>query len=973
MSAFKYPDSLVYSAFPELGDADRYALENNYLDFLSKEQAEVALHKDGPLMVIAGPGSGKTETMVRRTSILIDFHKVNPENIVLTTFTEKAAVSLVSRLKTQIKEPHAIEKLTVSTIHSFCLQLLEEFGVEFGLFKRSLRVLDEHKQSLFVYTRSKELGLGSHPDPKTIAKVIMFNNSFQEKGVKYDSIVSYVENKSETADGLKFAIQTYPKYLELLEENNALDFSTILLKALQLLEIDEAAKKVRDKYRYLIIDEYQDTNPLQDIILRKIAVPSNNIAIIGDDDQSIYRFRGATVSNFLSFPDQYKNVTKKIISHNRRSSIEIVELSKKIVNKIPAGAKTDKEIYTENPNFQELSIQEYETSQDELQGIVDKIQAMKDSGLIKHWSDVAILAYSISSIFPGLQAEFESRGIPYITKGDKSYLDEDAVISLINVIEFITKKEGSIINFERVTAPIFNCLNPKTEEFLRSYSSDKDVSGINPDEMLIESPYDKERLEKLISRRKNFQANKYKEYSDLIDFSFKIFEDLETFKFIQTLDELEGNRILSQIGKFTSLLSDFSNETGSKAFSKFKEFIKRIIGKSIDTPRSDEEEDAVVLQTIHQSKGLEYPVVFIPGLTARRFPGYRQEDDSMPTDPTLYKFWQPNSEIENKDIDFRRLMYVAVTRAEKVVYLSYFKRITRNERRSPYIDELVEVDKIPVVKTDQMPGSPILSKGPRSRDKLIISSSHLQYYMYCPTRFKFNLKHKIAPPHRGYFAFGSSVHSMIEEMTNTIKRNGLNCVTEDQVKQVFEDNWIKFGFENISAEKRQKESALKYFLKFCEKHVPLMSKIAESEKKFTLEEDNFILTGKIDAIIRDADNITIVDFKSGKKDKFQVEPESTFVENQANIYVEATERLGIAENSDFYLHFLGEDQIDDKGFKKVISVSKDSRARVMNSLAETANRIQANDFAPIEEDYRPQRCRHCEYRKICPYRLKSAS
>lgn len=973
MSAFKYPDSLVNSVFPEISDSDRHALENDYLDFLSEEQAEVALHKDGPFMVIAGPGSGKTETMVRRASILIDFHKVSPENIVLTTFTEKAAASLVSRLKTQIKEPHAIEKLTVSTIHSFCLQLLEDFGVEFGLFKRSLRVLDEHKQSLFVYTRSKELGLGSRPDPKDIAEVIKFYNNFQEKGIKYNDFVNHVESDPEAGEGLKFALQTYPKYLELLEENNALDFSTILLKALQLLEIDEAAQKVRNKYKYLIIDEYQDTNPLQDIILRKIAEPSNNIAIIGDDDQSIYRFRGATVSNFLSFPDKYKNVTKKVISHNRRSSTEIVELSKKIVNKIPDEAKTEKEIYTENPQFQELSIQEYETSQGELKGIVDKIQTMKDSGIIKHWSDVAILAYSISSIFPGLQAEFESRGIPYVTKGDKSYLDEDAVVALINIIEFITKKEGSITNFERVTAPIFNCLNPKTVDFLESYSSEEDVTGINPGDILIESPYDKERLEKLIDRRRDFQANKYKEYSDLIDFSFKIFEDLETFKFIQTLDELEGNRVLSQIGKFTSLLNDFSNETGSKAFSKFKEFLRRIVGKSIDTPRPDDEEDAVVLQTIHQSKGLEYPVVFMPGLTARRFPGYRKDDDSMPTDPNLYKFWKPNPEIENKDIDFRRLMYVAVTRAEKLVYLSYFKKITRNERRSPYIDELVEEDKLPVVEADQMPDSPILSKGPRPKDKLIISSSHLQYYMYCPTRFKFNLKHNIEAPHRGYFAFGSSVHSMIEEMTNTIKRNGLESVTEDQAKQVFEDNWIKFGFENISAEERQKESALKYFLGFCEKHVPLMSKIAESEKKFTLEEDNFILTGKIDAIINDADNITVVDFKSGKKDKFQVEPESTFVENQANIYVEATERLGMAENSEFYLHFLGEDQTDAEGFKKAIPVSKDSRAKVMNSLAETADRIQANDFAPIGEDHRPQRCRHCEYRKICPYRLKAAS
>lgn len=973
MTKFKYPDSLIEGAFKDINRSDRELLESHYLDFLSEEQAEVALHLNGPLMVIAGPGSGKTETMVRRTSILLDFHNIDPENIALTTFTEKAAASLLTKIKSQVKSPEVIEKLTIGTIHGFCLSLLEEYGVKYGLFKRSIRVLDEHRLSLFVYNKYEEIGLkefmGSRIKKNNLQAVMKFYSDFQEKGVKLNDFKDYIDTTEDVNEALAVAFQTFPKYKELLEENNAVDFSAILTRTMDLLKLPDALDEIQERFKYLIIDEYQDTNPLQDKILRTIADKHKNIAIIGDDDQSIYRFRGATVSNFLEFPKNYGNCTVKIISHNRRSTPEIVDFSRLIVGKIPSSASTKKDIFTENESFEKICFHEYETNEDEITGIVERIQEMKDKGLINNWSDVAILGFSISSLYPALKLEFDARGIPLVTKGDKSYLEEPITQALIDGILFLTKNEGGIKDFARLKYPLLHTLNPRTNGFLESYSGEEDVIHLKESDLKISSSDDKKRIMGLINFRKETLKSNRSNYSDLVDLVFMLLTSCETIKFLETSSDPTAGITLTQLGKFTSLLSDFSNETGSRAFSKFNEFLTYIMSDSIDTPMNDDVEDAVILQTIHQSKGLEYPVVFMPGLVDNRFPGNRKDDTSFPMESKYYNFWSPNPDVENKDIDFRRLFYVAVTRAEKLVYPSYFKKINRSSKVSRYVDELVKEDGIEVKTEHPSPSISITNTKRNHKDKLKISSSHLQYYLYCPTRYKFNLKHNIEAPHRGYFSFGSSLHSMIEEMTNNVRTNGLKSISKELRDKVFKNNWSMYGFENISAANRQMEHAERYFDNFCSTHVNLMKEIEVSEKKFSLEENNFILTGKIDAIKRKDGNITVIDFKTGKKDKFKIEPESTFVENQANIYLEAIDRLGMKGNSSFELHFLGEKQDKPDAYKMEFDVSNSSRSKILDVLGETADKIIHNDFTPTSEETRLSRCSKCEYRKVCPYKI----
>lgn len=956
-------------------------LKNTYLKGLSSEQAEAAAHFEGPLMVIAGPGSGKTETMVRRAAVLIDHYKVDPSNILLTTFTEKAAENLIARVKQRISDPTKVENITIGTIHGVCLRILEDFGVHKGVFARSIRVLDEHKASLFLFKNFKELGLSEiydRPSAGNISAMLSYYSSFEEKGTDVKKLKKYLEKTSDENKDLLAAIETYPTYLRLLKENQALGFSSILAKTYELLtEHRDVLQSVREKFKFIIVDEYQDTNPLQDQILRLIAEPENNIVVIGDDDQSLYRFRGATVTNFLKFSERVKGCKSLKLSENRRSTPEILEVSRAIVDLIPKQGRTDKQLITKNPKGTPVSIVSYETDEDEVKGIADTIFELKSSGKIKSYNEVAILCYSLSSIFGSLKEQFDARGIPFIAKGDKSFSGQLAVQQIIDLMNFVTKKKGNIKDLSSLKPPVFCFLSENSLAEIENLSFESDVieNILTTEDIPVKSPHDRKRVFSLVDLRRKILGSNYsrKSYTDILDLFFQVLTISETIKFYSLESESnEADEILDQIGKFSQLLSDYSNETLKRSFSDFREFFTYIIKNALDNPSVDND-DAVVIQTIHQSKGLEYPVVFMPALVDSRFPSRRADDSSgIPFVKDAHKFWTESSTYENVDTDFRRILYVGVTRSESLLYLSYFRKKSRKAEPSRYLKELIESKKVAVIESCAMPTAAVGGDKKRYKEKLRVSSSHLQYYLFCPTRYKYALNHSVAAPHRGYFSFGSNLHSAIEEVSNLVRTQGKGVLSKVDANDIFERNWNNFGFDALGAAEKQKEYARVYFKDFVDNQGDLLSRIQVSERKFTLEESNFILTGKIDAIAEaENGNLIVIDFKTGKRDKFEKEPDSTFVSHQGNIYVEAVERTVGKTPENFYLHFLGEDQRKPSEFKRDFSVTDESRKQVLDLMSETAYRIESKDFAPAPEVERQKKCSLCEFRDVCPFKINT--
>ena len=976
----KYTKALHQKLFGSLSPSEVEKLIEKYLKGLSEEQAEIAMHFNGPLLVIAGPGSGKTETMVRRTALLIDHYKVDPSEILMTTFTEKAAANLVARVKSKIADPRLVEQITIGTIHSVCLKILEDFGVQEGVFTRSLRILDEHRGSLFIFNNFEELGLKDFYDKPTannISAMISFYSSLQEKGTDVAKLAKKLDGK-ESDDDLKAAIATYPKYLELLKTNQALDFSSILLRTYELVsERPEILEKIRAKFKYIIVDEYQDTNPLQDKILRLIAEPKNNIVVIGDDDQSLYRFRGATVANFLEFDKRVPNCVVKKLSENRRSTKEILEISRLVVDKIPKEGRAEKKLETKNEQGQPITITAYETDEDEVIGIAETISQLYNTGKITSYSDVAVLCYSLSSIFGVLKEQLDARGIPFITKGDKSFSGQIAVQQIVKLMYFATGAKGRVKDLSVCMAPAFYFVSKNSYEEAKAISFEADITEAitRVEDVKISSPHDRKKVFELISLRKRIIDSRWskKEYSDLLDLFFQILKISEAIKSLSLENSsVEAEEVLDQLGTFSQLISDYSNETLSRSYSDFNTFFSYIIRGALDNPSNVDDQNAVVIQTIHQSKGLEYPVVFMPSMVDSRFPSRRANDSSgIPYFAGVHKFWDREFKHENVDTDFRRILYVGITRAEKLLYLSYFKKKSRKAEPSRYIKELIDSQKITLVDEYIVPQDKLSIKTRHQKEKLRISSSHLQYYLFCPTRFKFALKHGLAAPHRGYFSFGSNLHSAIEEISNLVRTNGSEILKKVKPSDIFEKHWNNFGFDALGAEARQKEHAKKYFENFVSNQGKLLEQITVSEKKFTLEEPKFILTGKIDAIANLNQGAMVIDFKTGKRAKFDEEPECTFVDHQANIYVEAVERTTGEAPSGFYLHFLGEDQTKQEEFRRDFAVDKESRKKILSLLEDTVDRIEGNDFAPIREEERVQRCSLCEFRDVCAFRLRN--
>jgi DNA helicase-2/ATP-dependent DNA helicase PcrA len=943
------------------------------IEGLSAEQKVAATHFEGPLQVIAGPGSGKTETMARRAAVLIDGYGVDPAKMLLTTFTEKAAENLKSRVKKYVSNKFAVENLTIGTIHSVCITILEEFGIKYGQFSRSIRILDENKQALFVWSNFKEIGLDSffdEPDADSVSEVIKLYSHLMEKGTDLQGLAKKVDLDSESNLILKAAVLTLEKYIEILDQNQALDFSSILRKVRQLLDSKDALADVRKKYHFLMIDEYQDTNPLQDEILRMISEPMFNIMVIGDDDQSLYRFRGATVTNFLAFDKNVKGTKKYYLSENRRSTPEIVNASISMAETVPKEGRAEKKLFTKNSSGNSVALSCYETDEDEILAIADQIVDLKNKNIIHNFSEVAILSYSVSSIFPKLKLALDSRKVPFIVKGDKSFIGHPVVQALINGMWFFVRRKGDVKDFALITSYILPFSSTKTADELQKLVTSGDVSDISAiSDLKISSKYDATRLFKLLSIRKEILSSNYRRgYTDLVDLFFKLISASETLKFLTLENTAEAEDTLNFIGKFSNFVLNYSDETGSRKFSDFKSYVYAILNRNTDSP-NDNDEDAVVIQTIHQSKGLEYPVVFMPGLVDSRIPGNRKDSEPIPYFKGVHKYWAEGNSFENLDSDFIRVLYVGMTRAEKLLHMSYFKKIKKAAKPSPYIQCLI--DNKGVKKETVETPSAALSTHPKTHsDKLRISSSHLQYYIFCPTRYKFALKHGVQVPHRGYFAFGSNLHSAIEEASNLVRTTGKN-LTSKQTNDLFERHWNDYGFLNKGAADSQKKVAQDRFANFVGHHGETLQSVVHSEKKFILEEDNFILTGKIDAITSpDKKNLVVIDFKTGAKKKFEQEPESSFVKYQGNIYVEAVERtLGKVPN-DYYLHFLGEDQSKATDYKWQFDITKESRKEVISLLNDTTENIKQKNFAPNSS---PERCTSCEFKNVCPFSSKKAA
>ena len=639
------------------------------LNNLNESQREAGKTINGPLLILAGAGSGKTRTITYRIAHMVKEVGISPYHILAVTFTNKAAKEMRERVHNLIG--HEAEKIVVSTFHSFGMKMLRMYANFLG-YESNFNIYDTDDQTRVVRNILKELGANIQETPKKIVSLI---SKLKEDGVspeEYEKTVpSFLEN-------YRIIIETYKKYKIELKKNNAMDFSDLLIFTNELLDKPEILEKVQDRYRYVMVDEYQDTNNIQYQIIKKIAKKHLNICVVGDEDQSIYGFRGANIQNILDFEKDYPNAKVVKLEQNYRSTNIILKAANSVIksNKSSKGKK----LWTVKEGGELLKLYMADDAIDEAYFITQKIIEGHKNGR-KH-SDFTILyrTNAQSRIFEETLRRFN---IPNKVFGGMQFYQRKEIKDIIAYLNVINNPRDAI-SLVRVLNVPNRKIGDRTIEKMEEYAREHNI-------FLFEAIKNVDKLDRVNKATLDSLADFAKIIDELIEISkessvSEVFEALlEKTKYIESISPEEIERE-QNIDELRTAILELEKQF---EFLTLADYLQETSLVSA-TDSLNENSDYVKLMTIHNSKGLEFPVVFLTGLEQEIFPGFAAlTEDSV---------------LEEE----RRLCYVAITRAEEELYLSYAKermvygRTSYMRPPSTFIEEipseLVEGKK-PVIET----------------------------------------------------------------------------------------------------------------------------------------------------------------------------------------------------------------------------------------------------------------------------------
>lgn len=631
-------------------------MNNQLLIELNKEQKEAVEQINGAILILAGAGTGKTKTITYRIANMIENKKISPYNILALTFTNKASNEMKERVKNLIGEE--AKKCTISTFHAFGLRLLRVYYDYIG-YKENITVYDTDDQKKVIEELDRRHNILNNINTDIGTLLGYFSNFKELELVKNpNALDNYLENVPKK----NFIIHLFNLYEKTLKENNAIDFSDILYLSKQLLENEEILNKVQERYKYIMVDEYQDTNQIQFRIIKKIADKYKNICVVGDDNQSIYKFRGADITNILSFNQTYPNAKVIKLEQNYRSTKVIIDSSNKVIdcNK----AKTDKQLWTANEKGELIKVLQCRNNYAEGDKVCFEIKNLIKKGY--SYNDITIL-YRTNAQSRIFEDKFLRENIPFKIFGGLSFYDRLEIKDMISFLKLFYNPNDDIALMRVLNTPKKR-IGDVSLERLREFAEKYDISlfeSLRYAKEINLTNVAREEIEKFYFLIKRSQS-KLESGTEIVKILENFLEETHYFDFIQSNIKYRENYEdrCENIEEFKLLITemeDKSSDNGDKLGMLLEEISLK---KSI----RDEEEslNAVKLMTIHNSKGLEFPVVFVVGMVKDVFPSFR---------------CQTEEDLEEE----RRICYVALTRAKKELYLSFYtERIMYNKPKKAY-------------------------------------------------------------------------------------------------------------------------------------------------------------------------------------------------------------------------------------------------------------------------------------------------
>lgn len=908
-------------------------------------QQEAIGHGAGNLQLIACAGSGKTEVVAQRVVALLDGaagEPLKPANIVAFTFTDKAAAELKERITKRCREKlgeiHGMAEMFVGTIHAFCLDLLKTEAPKYLKYE----VLNEVQQSLFVDRLSARSGLTTS---QTLAGQPLRRYIDTRHYVSALSILREADLNEPALRGCS-VVEGLENYAALLDERRYLDYSSIMVAAVDTISRDEGLQeRMGERIKHVIVDEYQDVNPIQERLVEHLHTLGASVCVVGDDDQTIYQWRGSDVTNILSFRARYPDVHQVRLQENWRSSPGIVETARQFIAQNTNRLEKQMEPTHEQPfDDGDIVALSFKTPEEEADYIVETIRQLRGTSFSERgtsrglsYSDCAILLRSVAKNAQPVTDALRAARIPFIITGMNNLFDTIEAEAARHLFYFLAEHQGA------------------NEGSVRAMWQAADL-GI--DEAVLDDAI--ARMGEARDAIKSGQEQRFSVYS--LQRSFLSFlEDIHLRE--ETVPEhgegrARGEVVFYNLGKFSQLISDFEAihyKSDPKAkYEEFARFLQYRAETAYPEGWQDNQyanPDAVRIMTAHKSKGLEFPVVFLPSLIKNRFPskawGGRTVWHLIPRDGVV-----DQDRYEGSLEDERRLFYVAMTRSQKFLFMTwapigdnrifqqasiFWQNVLHSKwvRRRPF-------DYSSRPKMEPQPKSGVAN--------VVFSFSDVKYYFECPYQFKLRILYGFNAPIHEALGYGKSLHDALADVHSRAARH--ESVSVDEVPDLLARH-LHLPYAYPTLRNTLETSADKVLRKYFKDNEELFDKVEFAEKSVELHlGEGVSVVGRIDLVRRiDTNETYIVDLKSSERAQ-----EEDVTEAQLHVYA-----LGYRELTGRDADYVEIYELDE-GIRKPRSVDDafitDVRIKVQNA----ADALRAGNLPALPE---AKKCQNCDYCKMC--------
>lgn len=911
-------------------------------------QAEAIACLDEPLQIIACAGSGKTQVISQRISSLLARGEVEPRNIVAFTFTEKAAAELKDRVLS-ILERDGIERLGlaemyIGTMHGYCLDLLQRLVPD--TFKFS--VLTEITARMLIDRNSRKSGLTTCPT--TSSGTPHLRRYIHSK--LYMQLASVLREDSVDWSAIPSGVEaSFRDYMTLLYGHANFDFTEIIHLAVQLLEADpdedeDAAvvqQHVRDDIRYIVVDEYQDVNPLQERLVRSLVQSGANLCVVGDDDQTIYQWRGSEVSNIVTFTDRYDGVRQVTLAENFRSSEGVIEVGRSVAELIPADQRLHKAMVRGGHQAWsrgDLLVCDFDDEAAEAAWICDRIQAMRGLAFQDEpdseprglsWSDFAVLFRSVAHDAGPLVEEMRRRDIPYVVKGLNRLFDSPEIQAVVGIFEYMASRI------------------PATDLRQRWEDARLLPDGVSWGEALA-----------VLDEGRDFDRGERWGVYNIQRLYLEFLAALGLREETVPGDPVRAELVFYQLGKFSQAISDFetiyfntSPKEKYEAFAGWLEHQAPDYYADSDADVGYATPDAVTLSTVHQAKGMQWPAVFIPCLRANRFPAKRQGGLNL-----FHVI--PDTAIANADRyrgtfeDEARLFYVAVTRAQKYLLVSFSPGPNKlYKKRSVFFDQCAAQQWFSTRDSGVPADAPRLEpRAVHDTPNVTFSFSELKYLFECGYQFKLRFLYGFNPPLHEALGYGKGLHDALSEVH---KRALVGDLVGLDAAEDLVDRHLHTPYAYPELRATLRRAAVKAVERYLTEHESDLAQTVHSEKQIQVHiTPGITVDGRIDLIRRlDTDELSIVDFKSTARAQ-----DEDVTRDQLHVYVVGYEEL-TGERADL-VEVLN---LDEEGKTIREEVEDPLLVQVRERIREAGDSLRENSLPRLPEW--TENCSKCDLAELC--------